>query len=87
MSATLYDQLQAVTDEASFLAFVAALHADRLVQEQGENTGWQAQGIAAFLEAALTWGETTQLGRTQGLRDASPWKRCAMLLYSGKVYD
>ncbi|BCL74828.1 hypothetical protein JHS3_05640 [Jeongeupia sp. HS-3] len=91
---TLYDQLQNVTDPTSFLVFVRALIADRQAEAgqplgdtgRGAN-GWENHSIEDFLEAALTWAETTHLGKTQGLNDASPWKRFAMFLYCGKIYE
>ncbi|WP_432723538.1 hypothetical protein R0381_001004 [Jeongeupia wiesaeckerbachi] len=79
----LYQQLQDVTDANSFLAFANALLADRLA----DPAQWQHQTIEDFLGAALNWAESTQLGKIQGLAEVSPWKRCAVFLYSGKVCD
>jgi hypothetical protein len=75
--------LDAVIDEASFLAFVDALRADL----RTDSASWVNGSIEEFLEAALAWGETTKIGASQGLADASPWRRCAAFLYCGKMYE
>jgi len=75
--------LDAVIDEASFLAFVEALHADL----RTDQASWLNGSIEQFLEAALAWGETTAMGASQGLSTASPWRRCAEFLYCGKMYE
>lgn len=79
----LYEQLEAVRDEATFLEFVRALAADRLA-----NAGaWENDSIADFLEASRRWAEDSEFGSTQGLSSASPWKRFAVFLYCGKIYE
>jgi hypothetical protein len=90
----LHEQLDMVTDERSFLEFVRALMLDREgeVREsiddfgRGKN-GWENHTIQAFLEAALAWAEASDMGASQGLADASPWKRFATFLYCGKIYE
>lgn len=90
----LHEQLEAVSDEVSFLAFVRALIKDREAEVgravdifgRGEN-GWENQSIEGFLDAALSWAESTNVGASQGLSDASPWKRFAVFLYCGKIYE
>jgi hypothetical protein len=86
-----------VHDEESFLAFVRALEADRRLaakdeeedpQGYGAPRGWQNSTIEQFLECALAWVEDTRFGRTQGLgEDISPWRRLAVFLYVGKIYE
>jgi hypothetical protein len=50
--------------------------------------GWQNGTIEQFLEAALSWAEDTGFGRTQGLADnVVPWRRLAVFLYTGKIYE
>ena len=75
-------RLEAVTDRDSFLAFVRALVADR---QTGQ--GWESDSIEQFLDAAAAWAEDSQFGDSQGLKEASPWKRFAVFLYCGKVYE
>ena len=90
----LHEQLETVTDATSFLAFVRALTKDREAEAgraiddfgRGEN-GWENHSIEDFLGAALSWAEATNIGATQGLSDASPWKRFAVFLYCGKIYE
>ena len=75
-------RLEVVTDRDSFLVFVRALIADR---QTGQ--GWESDSIEQFLDAAAAWAEDSQFGDSQGLREASPWKRFAVFLYCGKVYE
>jgi hypothetical protein len=94
MNISLQEQLEAVTDEESFLTFVRALIKDR-EEEVGKEqdifgrgpNGWENHTIEAFLEAAEGWAEATNLGASQGLGSASPWKRFAVFLYCGKIYE
>src|SRR5262245_34718889 len=86
-----------VNDEESFLAFVRLLEADRRlaakVEEQdlqgyGAPRGWQNATIEQFLESAVAWAEASQFGRRQSLGEAaSPWRRLAVFLYAGKIYE
>ena len=83
-----------VHDETSFLAFVAELARDKVraskmnAVESDAPRGWQNQTIAAFLESAVAWAEDSNFGRRQGLPDdASPWRRFAVFLYCGKIYE
>jgi hypothetical protein len=79
----LYEQLEAVTDEATFLEFVRALAADRRNNAQA----WESDSIQDFLEASSSWAEDSEFGARQGLAAASPWKKFAVFLYSGKIYE
>lgn len=91
---SLDELLEQVEGPESFLAFVRALLADREGEAgqpvdpfgRGVN-GWENHSIEGFLEAALAWAETTNLGASQGLAAESPWKRCATFLYCGKIYE
>lgn len=74
--------LQQVVDEHSFLAFVQALSADRR-----QARDWQNDSIEDFLDSAHAWAEASAMGASQGLADASPWKRFAVFLYCGKIYE
>jgi hypothetical protein len=88
----------AVHDRESFLAFVAALAADRRASgaaERGspsgphgpEAGGWENVTIESFLEAALSWAEATGMGESQGLPVAPTWRGFAAFLYCGKIYE
>ena len=98
MPTDLHAVLDLVRDEATFLAFVHSLRLDRLDEEEWERTspssphgpsanGWQNRTIEAFLGAASEWAESTNVGLTQGLDPANPWKRFAVFLYCGKIYE
>jgi hypothetical protein len=72
-----------VDDAESFLEFVAALRNDFLMHPET----WQNKSLPDFLDGALSWSDDTHFGITQGLKDASPWKRIAVFLYCGKIYE
>ena len=79
--------LAAVNDQASFLAFVRALKTER---EQGllsRDAEWENDTIESFLGAAIAWAEDSDFGASQGLRDTDPWKKFAVFLYCGKIYE
>jgi hypothetical protein len=79
----LHEKLDAVTDEATFLEFVCALTADRRDNAQA----WENSSIEDFLEASRSWAEDSEFGSRQGLSAASPWKKFAVFLYCGKIYE
>jgi hypothetical protein len=88
----LHDYLEAVVDESSFLAFVDVLARDRRESEDPDRSGesqnaWENTSIADFLEAGHAWAQDSAFGRSQGLADASPWKKFAVFLYCGKIYE
>jgi hypothetical protein len=98
MAFDLQSKLDAVCDEATFIAFVAALAADRKDEiakekaspsspyEPGTN-GWENGSIEAFLEAAVAWAKASQNGLEFYRKPDNPWKRCADIIYMGKVYE
>jgi hypothetical protein len=90
--------LESVSSEESLLAFVAALAKDRrdaVVAEKDSPSGpysqdaggWENTSIEDFLEAAASWAEGTNFGLTQGLAADNLWKRFAVFLYLGKIYE
>jgi len=79
----LHKQLEAVDDEATFLAFVQALAVDR----RNDAEHWENGTIEDFLEAANAWAEASDFGASQGLSAASPWRKFATFLYCGKIYE
>lgn len=90
----IHEGLERVNGPKTFLEFVRLLHADRLAEidqpvdacGRGAN-GWESHTIEDFLEAAIAWGEDSDMGASQDLGDASAWKRCATFLYCGKIYE
>mgnify|MGYP001581993803 CR=1 FL=1 len=79
----LNEQLEGVTDEATFLAFVQALIVDR----RGNAEHWENESIEDFLEGVSAWAEDSGFGSQQGLLLASPWRKFATFLFSGKIYE
>jgi hypothetical protein len=81
------DLLERVHDEGSLLEFLSALAAEH--QTRRDESGWENDSIHAFLAAAVRWGEES----TRGLPLAgyapcsNPWRRCADIIYAGKVYE
>ena len=92
----------AVHDRESFFAFVRALVANReyaveaekqnptdprilgLVQDAG---GWYNFTIESYLDAALSWAESTDMGVSQGLPPEPSWRAFAVFLHCGKIYE
>lgn len=89
----LHSRLEAVADVATFLDFARALLADRENTNEGDldagrgKAGWESDTIEGFLESAIAWAEDSEFGVTQGLAESSPWKRFAIFLYCGKIYE
>lgn len=94
----LHTLLEQVTDRASFFAFVQALIDDRRdAAEQEKLTpsspysadagAWENTTIEHYLDAALAWAKTTNMGTSQGLPEAPSWKAFAVFLYVGKIYE
>jgi len=93
----LHDLLERVDDRASFFASVEALIADREDEVEKEKlspsnsevgtNGWVNDSIEGFLECALAWAESTDMGVTQGLQEEPSWKAFAAFLYCGKIYE
>jgi hypothetical protein len=79
----LNELLDQVVDESTFLVFVEALAADHRMAPRG----WQNPTVASFLEAGANWARDSKFGKTQGMGDATPWKRFALFLYCGKIYE
>ena len=86
-----------VVDEATFLAFVACLAEDRFDEVEKERgrpmswgsgaNGWENGTIEAFLEACVRWGQVSRDGLRLYAKPDNPWRRCADILYAGKIYE
>jgi hypothetical protein len=49
---------------------------------------WQNDTIEHFLESALAWAQDSNFGRSQGLsEDVNAWRRFAVFLFCGKIYE
>ena len=94
MEIELFELVEKVNDEKSFLIFVQALIQDRSMEKESSidacgrgSQGWENHSIESFLEAAHAWAESTNVGSSQGMSKDSPWKRFAAFLYCGKIYE
>lgn len=94
----LTTKLEAVCDEITFVDFLSALAADRADEVQKETkhpsspygagaNGWENRTIESYLEAACTWAEASKNGLQYYQKPSNPWKRCADILYAGKIYE
>ena len=92
-SDTLLDALSAVTDEATLLAFVEALTADRQLAESlpvsldGHQGPWASQTILEFLRASAAWAHDSEFGVRPGPKSDNPWQLFANLLWAGRGYE
>jgi hypothetical protein len=94
----LQKKLAAVRDEDSFVDFVAALAADRADEVKKEArkpsppycpgaNGWENGRIETFLGAAVRWADHWKRSSGQYKKPRNAWKRCAEILYAGKLYE
>jgi len=87
----LEELLDEVKDMNSFFEFVRALIKDREVSAQYEQNNpfgyWENVTIESYLDAALSWAETTRMGKTQGENGEPSWRTFAEFLYTGKIYE
>mgnify|MGYP003141281635 CR=1 FL=1 len=97
MTMELESYLDKVIDEASFLEFARALQADKADEDRSEKknpsnpyshgcNGWQNTTIEGFLESAAAWAEDCAFGEALE-PNANPWKKFALFLYGGKIYE
>lgn len=83
MKKTLFELVNEVEDEVTFMAFLQQLSKDR----KDHADEWQNDSIASFLEAAAEWGQESVDGLLHYEKPNNPWKRCAQIMYMGKVYE
>lgn len=79
----LFQLVNNVQDESSFLQFMLALSRDR--QDRADE--WQNDDIASFAESAARWGAASSEGLPFYEKPDNAWKRCAQILYMGKIYE
>jgi hypothetical protein len=90
--------LKRVADEKSFVAFVRALAEDWADEQRKEArlpsspyeagaNGWENGSIGAFLGAAVAWAEVSEADTAAHTLPRNAWRRCADILYMGKVYE
>ncbi|WP_434752220.1 DUF7660 family protein [Paenibacillus amylolyticus] len=83
MQKTLFELVNEVQDEESFIVFLSALSKDR----QACPDEWQHDSIESFLEAAADWSQESVNGLTHYEKPDNSWKRCAQIMYMGKFYE
>lgn len=93
MSVDLDELLERVSDEQSFIEFVAALGADfsreRALESSSEAgaSDWENGSVDTFLDAAAAWAVATSRNAQAGAAASNVWQRCAAILLAGKFYE
>ena len=93
----LVDYLNRVEDQKSFIEFAKALQADKEDENRKEKkkpsnpyghgwNGWENTTIDGFLESAIAWAEDSEFGDRIEKTD-NLWKKFALFLYGGKIYE
>jgi hypothetical protein len=82
-----FDLLERVRDETSFVVSLAALATDRA--NGSEANGWENGTIDEFLASAARWAEESRYGLPLAgyTPSSNPWRRCADIIYAGKIYE
>ena len=94
----LFARASTVTDERSFVAFLAELAKDRAASMRAEaaspssptgptSRGWENVELSSFLEAAASWAEATASGTRAYHPPSNPWQRAAQIICAGKFYE
>jgi len=79
---TLFELVNDVVDENTFLDFIKELQKDKL-----KNRDWENNSIESFLEASFEWGKASINGLQYYDKPENVWKRCAQIIYMGKIYE
>ncbi len=79
----IFMKLQEVVDEKSFLKFLEFLSKDYNVNQNE----WQNAKINHYLEASSDWDTDSIQGLTTYTKPENVWRRCADILYMGKIYE
>ncbi|RMX08131.1 hypothetical protein D8I35_03125 [Corticibacter populi] len=89
----LFNSLNSVSDESSFVHFVKLLVADRQSADRfpltidGFRGDWANHTITDFLEAAVSWAEDSDFGERPGPKPSNPWYLFALFLWAGQGYE
>jgi hypothetical protein len=85
---TLFEIVNKVHDEESFLYFMNVLEKDRRQYLKNKSSEeWKNDTIEDFLECANEWGEASKNGLEYYNKAENPWLRCAQIFYMGKIYE
>jgi hypothetical protein len=94
----LFEALQSVYNEETFLRFLLALRDDReasIAQEKvnpsspfgADARGWENTTIERFFDTAVRWARDSANGNPHYTKPGNPWRRCADILYAAKSYE
>ncbi|ADL51189.1 DUF7660 family protein [Clostridium cellulovorans] len=84
----LFELVNKVEDEDDFLDFINELSEDRIKSLQKKSSeDWENDTIEDFFERAHEWGVASKEGLRYYEKPQNPWKRCAQILYMGKIYE
>ena len=94
----LFQVLESVHDEETFLQFLLALRDDReaSIAQEGvtpsspfgaDARGWENTTIERFLDTAVRWARDSANGNPFYKKPDNPWRRCADILYAAKGYE
>lgn len=98
MTIDLYALADSVSDEKSFIQFLAALAADWEEEQELEKStpsspyssgalGWENGTVGTVLDAAASWGSASIEGLTHYEKPQNPWRRAAHIIHAGKFYE
>lgn len=98
MQVDLHALADSVTDERSFLEFLAALAADWADEQELEKAspssrytagalGCENGSVGTVLDAAYRWGTDSLNGLDFYEKPENPWRRAAHILFAGKFYE
>jgi len=93
----LTDYLEKVKDQKTFIEFAKALQEDKKDENKKEKespsdpyshgrNGWENTTIEGYLESAIAWAEDSDFGNRVD-KKKNLWKKFAMFLYGGKIYE
>jgi hypothetical protein len=94
----LFEALQSVRDEETFLHFLLAMRDDRqasiALEKQSPSSpygpdarGWENTTIERFFETAVRWARDSMNGNPFYRKPENPWRRCADILHAAKGYE
>lgn len=94
----VFEVLQSVRDEETFLQFLLALRDDREASIALEKISpsppygpeareWENTTIERFFDTAVRWARDSVNGNPFYTKPDNPWRRCADILYAAKGYE
>lgn len=94
----LFQAMESVRDEETFLQFLLALRDDReesIAREEvapsspygPDAGGWENTTIERFLDTAVRWARDSVNGNPFYKKPENTWRRCADILHAAKSYE